>query len=580
MQRFFAVNYCLATFVAALVALQSTAIATVYNLSPDDDWFSVNGCDGCAAGDLLQPGDEVILQSGIYSDPRRINLFHRGTAANPIVIRAAAGANPIFERPFDPTLSTNHVLNLEGAQHLTLRGLEVRGGAWGIRIGSTLRNPAPGFVPNTLPDAGPLVKAMARYITLENNYVHDTGANAITANMDGDDYEGIIIRNNEISNTGIFGEGLYLGCNNNNCQFHDGLIEGNYIHHLNGPLVDQGDGIEIKHGSYANVVRHNVIHDTRFPGILAYGTAGNGARNLFEGNIVWGSENQTMQIASDAIIRNNILLASDAQTLLIQNHQGATPGNLDIVNNTIIAKYGISVYIPSTVTDPILFANNALYSESNKSFHLPGLNNITLSGNVGTGYFSPSLTAAQFDPTGNFSLNFEDLDWMGPKRDAYPTANAPLVGGADGTHQPDVDFNGTKRSGSLDAGAYRFDTGGNTGWTVTEGFKQFPADFNRDFAIDELDLAIFRAAFADGAEGDVDNDGDTDGADFLSWQRRAQWQPPLRTLRSECLSPILWPCYSLVISGAEGTVGFAAAEEGADLLAGVLIRGTCLSGGI
>ena len=352
------------------IAIQSSAMATVYNLSPSDDWYSVIGCDGCAAGDLLQPGDEVILQSGIYSDPRRINLFHRGTAANPIVIRAAEGANPIFERPFDPTQSTNHVLNLEGAQHLALRGLEVRGGAWGIRIGSTFRTPNPGFVPNTLPDVGPLPKAMAKFITLENNYVHDTGANAITANMDGDDYEGIIIRNNEISNTGIFGEGLYLGCNNNNCQFHDGLIEGNYIHHLNGPLVDQGDGIEIKHGSYANIVRHNVIHDTRFPGILAYGTAGNGDRNVFEGNVVWGSENQTMQIASDAIIRNNILLASNGQSLLIQNHQGATPGNLDIVNNTIIGKYGIPIHIASTVTDPILIANNALYSESNFSLKL------------------------------------------------------------------------------------------------------------------------------------------------------------------------------------------------------------------
>ncbi len=508
--------------VTPLSALQSVALATVYNLSPSDDWFSVIGCDGCAAGDLLQPGDEVILQSGIYSDPRRINLFHRGTAANPIVIRAAKGANPIFERPFDPTQSTNHVLNLEGAQYLTLRGLEVRGGAWGVRIGSTFRTPNPGFIPNTLPDAGPLPKAMAKYITLENNYVHDTGANAITANMDGDDYEGIIIRNNEISNTGIFGEGLYLGCNNNNCQFHDGLIEGNYIHHLNGPLVDQGDGIEIKHGSYANIVRHNVIHDTRFPGILAYGTAGNGNKNLFEGNIVWGSENQTMQIASDAIIRNNILLASNGQSLLIQNHQGATPGNLDIVNNTIIGKYGIPIHIASTVTDPILIANNALYSESNLSLKLSSLNDLTISGNVGTSYMSHTLPASAFDPTGNFLLDFVSLDWMGPERNAYPQPGSPLVGAADVVYQPDVDFNGTPRMGSLDAGAYRLDANGNPGWAVLEGFKRLPADFNRDFVVDGLDLAIFQAAFGLGAEGDTDGDGDTDGADFLTWQRRVQ----------------------------------------------------------
>ena len=496
------------------------ATATVYNLSPTDDWFSVIGCEGCAAGDLLQPGDEVVLQSGVYSDSRRINLFHRGTAANPIVIRAAEGANPIFERPFDATKSTNHVLNLEGSQYLTLRGLEVRGGAWGIRMGSTHRTPNPGFVPNTLPDAGPLPKAMVKYITLENNYVHHTGANAITANMDGDDYEGIIIRNNEISNTGIFGEGLYLGCNNNNCQFHDGLIEGNYIHHLNGPLVDQGDGIEIKHGSYANVVRHNVIHDTRFPGILAYGTAGNGARNLFEGNIVWGSENQTMQIAADAIISNNILLNSGGQTLLIQNHQGATPGNLDIVNNTIISNNQVGIRVASNVTAPILIANNAIYSKVNWAANLPGLNNITLAGNVGSSFANPAVPTTAFDLSGNLALDFEGLDWAGPGRDAFPTTASKLLGAADASHLPEVDFNGTPRSGSLDAGAYRFDSNGNLGWSVLEGFKQLPADFNRDFLVNDADLAIFVDAFGLAADGDTDADGDSDGADFLTWQRR------------------------------------------------------------
>ncbi len=511
-----------AAVVVSLLALPLSASAAVYNLSPSDDWFSVIGCDGCAAADLLQPGDEVILQSGIYSDPRRINLFHRGTAANPIVIRAAEGANPIFERPFDPTQSTNHVLNLEGAQHLTLRGLEVRGGAWGIRAGSTLRDPNPSFVPNSLPDAGPLAAAMAKYITLENNYVHDTGANAITANMDGDDYEGFVIRNNEISNTGIFGEGLYLGCNNNACQFHDGLIEGNYIHHLNGPLVDQGDGIEIKYGSYANTVRHNVIHDTRYPGILAYGTAGNGDRNLFEGNVVWGSETQTMQIASDAIIRNNLLFSSEGQTLLIQNHQGATPGNLDILNNTLISTYAATVYVASSVTAPILIANNAIYSESGWSLGLTDLDGITLSGNVGTGYMSHALAIAAIDPTGNFQLDFEGLDWTGPGRDAFPASGSALVGAADAAYLPEVDFNGTPRSGSLDVGAYRFDASGNPGWTVSEGFKQLPADFNRDFVVDDLDLALFLSAFGLGPEADADGDGDSDGADFLTWQRRFQ----------------------------------------------------------
>jgi hypothetical protein len=32
----------------------------------------------------------------------------------------------------------------------------------------------------------------------------------------------------------------------------DSLIEGNYIHHTNSADVEQGDGIEIKEGSYGN----------------------------------------------------------------------------------------------------------------------------------------------------------------------------------------------------------------------------------------------------------------------------------------------------------------------------------------
>ena len=545
---------CLALCITTVATLQSVATATVYHLSPADDWFSVIGCDGCTAGDLLQPGDEVVLQSGIYSDSRRINLFHRGTAANPIVIRAAEGANPIFERPFDPTRSTNHVLNLEGAQHLTLRGLEVRGGAWGIRIGSTLRDPNPAFVPNSLPDPGPLTPAMAAYITLENNYVHDTGANAITANMGGDDYEGIIIRNNELSNTGIFGEGLYLGCNNNNCQFHDGLIEGNYIHDLNGPLVDQGDGIEIKHGSYANIVRHNVIHDTRFPGILAYGTAGNGGPNLFEGNVVWGSENQTMQIAANAIVRNNLLFASRYETFRSQNHQGATPGDLIIANNTIIADNQDAISIANTVTESVVIANNAIYSQSANAIRLPSLSNVTLAGNVGRGNVFPSLSQVEFDASGNLQLDFEGLDWTGPGLNAFPAAGSALVGAADGSYLPDDDFNTTSRSGTLDVGAYGYDASGNPGWVATEAFKQLPADFNRDFLIDGLDLTIWQSAFGQGAGGDADGDGDSDGADLLDLTAPGPTERPrLPTQQSACPSLVpAYCCWSVRFSSARG----------------------------
>jgi hypothetical protein len=47
-----------------------------------------------------------------------------------------------------------------------------------------------------------------------------------------------------------------------------------------------------------------------------------------------------------------------------------------------------------------------------------------------------------------------------------------------------------------------------------------PADHNADGLVNRDDLALWRHGFASDAGGDSDNDADTDGADFLAWQRR------------------------------------------------------------
>ena len=106
----------------------------------------------------------------------------------------------------------------------------------------------------------------------------------ISANSSGT-YEGLKILRNHIHHTNGTGEGMYLGCNSNGCRVANSLIEGNYVHHTNGPNVSQGDGIELKEGSYGNTIRDNVIHDTNYPGIITYSTVGNGAANVIEGNV-------------------------------------------------------------------------------------------------------------------------------------------------------------------------------------------------------------------------------------------------------------------------------------------------------
>ena len=105
---------------------------------------------------------------------------------------------------------------------------------------------------------------------------------------------------------------MYVGCNNATCSVTNSVFENNYIHHLRATSDGGNDGIEIKVGSYGNIVRNNVIHDTtigkRFPGIFVYG--GGAPANVVEGNVIWNA-GEAIQVVSDAVIRNNLILNSD-----------------------------------------------------------------------------------------------------------------------------------------------------------------------------------------------------------------------------------------------------------------------------
>ena len=494
------------TLILAAISLLSwspTASATVYNLTPAHNWF------GILSNNRLQPGDEVILAGGVYSDNRKLKMWQQGTAEKPIVIRSADGERAVITRPN----ANQNVINIEGGQYLTLRGIEVTGGSAGIRLGGGLSGQ---------PNSGD----HSKFVTIEDSIIHDVGDTAISANNSGQRYEGMVFRNNEIYNTNDSGEAFYLGCNNNGCQFFDGLIEGNYIHDLKSSTVSQGDGIEIKHGSYNNIIRDNVIHDTNFPGIIAYGTAGNGDPNIIERNVIWNSNNQGIQVAADAIIRNNIVFNNGAENFRSQNHQGAKPGNLTIVNNTFITNGGDAIRVANTVTAPILIANNAIYARTREAIQVPISNNITISGNVGIGNTIPGLPEATFDSSGNLVADFTNVAWTGPGRDAFPIVGSALVGAGDPTYMAADDFNGTPRTSTRDVGAYIFNANGNPGWTVTSGFKFLHVDHldcNGDGVWDVLDLPCVTSveerdillAVLNTLPGDLDGNGMVDFGDFL-----------------------------------------------------------------
>ncbi len=352
--------------------------ATQYVLSPTDDWFSI------LTGSSLQPGDEVVLTSGVYTTSSNIAIKHQGTADNPITIRAATGANVVFTHDID-----HNVLNLEGARHLILQGLEVTGGSMGIRIYENSQGED------------------AKFITIQDCYIHHTGEAAITANHNNQTYEGMIFRRNEISHTGGTGEGLYLGSNYNQSQFFNSLIENNYIHHLNGSLVVQGDGVEIKEGSYNNIIRNNVIHDINYPGVIVYGTAGNGGRNTILGNVIWNCNDNALQAAADANVENNLIFNTLGDGIHVREHQNSVPGNLNITNNTVINNtgyYGIRI-TDDNISGDILLTNNTVYTaDSNNAMLLAvssqgGLYQLIASGNSILGMDQININLQYLFPT-------------------------------------------------------------------------------------------------------------------------------------------------------------------------------------
>lgn len=414
------------------IALPAAAHAATIEATPADDIEALINA--------LMPGDELILHGGIYTRTDRFALTVVGTAALPIVIRAADGERPIITRPD----AAQNLVDIDRAEYTTFRGIEFLGGSAGVRISA------------------------ARFLTIEDCEIHESDDVALRANDGGARYEGLRILRNHIHDTGGTGEGMYLGCNSNGCQVFDSLIEGNYVHHTNAADVSQGDGIELKEGSFNNVIRRNVIHDTGYPCILTYSVVGNGGPNTIEENVMWGCGDMGIQSAADAIIRNNIILGAVANGIGCQPHQAGTPSNLVIVNNTVLDADGTALRV-SGATGSLVIANNALYTSGATALSLAGdLSMLTLLTNVVGGSVSGGPGTGTMP--GTIAADLVAASFSGaPPNDVFPTATGALAGTGTMAHIPPVDFNGTTRT-RPDVGAYQLDPAGNPGWTIIAGF--------------------------------------------------------------------------------------------------------------
>ena len=303
-------------FVALLLCLcyVSNGRAAVFELPPataqEDEEFE-------RVANSLQPGDELVLSSGVYSQTGRRALTVQGTADKPITIRAANGQEPILTRPAGGNRRYNNIEFVDCC-YVVIRGLHFQGGSSGVRF------------------------IRGHHVTFESCEICQTTNNALT--MNSGNCDAFVIRNNHIHHTGLRedgpteGEGMYIGGHDGSCVTTNSLIEGNHVHHLRGTSIGGSDGIEIKYGSSNNVVRNNVIHDTNlarpYPGIFVYG--GGPTVNIVEGNKIWNA-GEGIQVVSDAIVRNNVIFDCTITGITAAPH-AAVPQvrNVRIVNNTIV----------------------------------------------------------------------------------------------------------------------------------------------------------------------------------------------------------------------------------------------------
>ncbi len=209
----------------------------------------------------LQAGDRLEIGPGRYEITSKLTMDLAGTAKAPIWIVGSDSANPpIISRP-DARQNLINLGERSPCRFLCLRDLNLTGGSVVIRFY----------------DCG--------NVWLDQCELHHGQHGGITVNSR-DTSHMYITRNHLHHFMAGTGEAMYLGANHGKVIMRNSVIAANHVHHCGG---EQGDGIELKQGSYNNWIVANHVHDTQYPCIIAYGTAGKGI-NVIENNTCYRAE--------------------------------------------------------------------------------------------------------------------------------------------------------------------------------------------------------------------------------------------------------------------------------------------------
>ncbi len=352
-----------------------------------------NGALLKSAMQALIPGDTLTVGAGTWSVNSFFDVSVSGTPDAPIRVVAAPGAQAVITRPN----AGQNVINLGspafgGIRYFLLRGFELTGGGMGMRIYE------------------------AEHLWVDDCHIHHMAGVGLSVNTNDASY--LHLTRNEISHTGQSGEGMYLGGNYGSVILSHSVIARNEVHHTGG---SQGDGIELKQGSYDNWIVENRVYATKYPCLLVYGTGGQ-ARNRIERNVLWDSESSVLQVQGEALVANNVVFGGP-QGFTSHDHQGLTR-DLEMRSNTILCE-GDAARLGDWHGRPgMILAGNALYSAQGEAVRfVGGSNGIEIQGNVTFGEVVGSSTG--WSP-GNGLDDFEGASWDGVEQNVVPSAGSPL----------------------------------------------------------------------------------------------------------------------------------------------------------
>jgi hypothetical protein len=396
-------------------ALQRISLRYDANLTPQQ-----NGARLKQIAQALPPGTTLLVGPGQWSVDSYFALDAQGTPLAPIRIVGAPGGGTVITRS-DPWQNIVNLGSGAPARYLALIGLEFTGGDTALRLYD------------------------ASHVWIDRCKIHHVAGVGVSANTH--DTERIFLTRNEVSFTNDTGEGFYLGANDGVVAMKDSVIAFNHVHDTGGW---QGDGIELKQGSYNNWIVGNVVHDTPYPAILAYGTDGR-APNVIEHNVCYRSGDNVMQVQGEALVRNNLLMGG-VKGFASHDHQGLTR-DLVVVHNTILTG-GRGADLSSWGGRPgMVFANNVVYSAGGDAVRFNHSGGVALGGNYVLGSILGAPSNVGFSP-GVGLTDFVDASWDGSHRNAHPRFDSVLIGHGDPGWTVPLDLSGQARSLPVDPGCY------------------------------------------------------------------------------------------------------------------------------